>query len=235
MPLQKLKLVLLPGLDGTGELFVDFVKALPDAFEVAVIRYPVDVCLSYAQLAELVVDAIPVSEPFVLLAESFSTPLAIHFAATNPVNLQALVLCAGFASSPVKGWLRFICAKLAPIAFRVAIPDIGIRLLLIGADAPDSLVAAVRAAISSVLPLVISTRVHEVLLCDKRAELERIAAPILYIRGEQDRLVRARCLAEIIEIRPETVVMSLRAAHLLLQREPRQTAEIVANFFQELG
>jgi len=232
---QKPKLVLLPGLDGTGELFIDFVKAFPDALEVVVVRYPVDIHLSYVQLSELVDAAIPVSEPFVLLAESFSTPLAIQFAATSPANFKGLVLCAGFASSPITGWLRFICSKLAPMAFRMAIPDFGIRLSLIGADAPPSLLAAVRAAISSVQSTVISARVREVLSCDKRSELERITAPILYIRGEQDRLVRVRCLAEIMKIRPHVVVMPVDGPHLLLQREPRQTAEIVVKFIEQLG
>ena len=231
---QKPKLVLLPGLDGTGELFVDFVMALPDAFEVVVVRYPVDASLSYVQLAKLVGAAIPVSEPYVLLAESFSTPLAIQVAATNPANLKGLILCAGFASSPVTGWLRFIYLKLAPMAFWFAIPDFVIRLLLTGTDAPASLLAAVRAAISVVKPMVMSTRVSEVLSCDKRAELERITAPILYIQGKQDRLVRVRCLTEIMKIRLQTVVMPVEGPHLLLQREPRQTAEIVANLIRQL-
>jgi len=33
------RLVLLPGMDGTGELFADFVEALPDAFDGRVVRY----------------------------------------------------------------------------------------------------------------------------------------------------------------------------------------------------
>lgn len=39
------KLVLLPGMDGTGELFAGFVTALPDTFETTTIKYPSDNCL----------------------------------------------------------------------------------------------------------------------------------------------------------------------------------------------
>jgi pimeloyl-[acyl-carrier protein] methyl ester esterase len=91
-------------MDGTGTLFREFVKALPEAFESEVVRYPSDRCLSYTQLAPFVRPAISISESFVIVAESFSTPLAIQCAATNPPNLKGPVICAGFATSPVPGW-----------------------------------------------------------------------------------------------------------------------------------
>jgi hypothetical protein len=53
------------------------------------------------------------SEPFVLLAESFSTPVAIRVAAENPTNLKGLILCAGFATSPVSGLPRMLGWLLA--------------------------------------------------------------------------------------------------------------------------
>jgi pimeloyl-[acyl-carrier protein] methyl ester esterase len=102
------KLVLLPGMDGTGNLFADFVEALPDTFEVEVVHYPNNVCLSYTELMTFVQSAAPPSEPFVLVAESFSTPLAIQYAATNPPDLRGLVICAGFVTTPLQGWRRFL-------------------------------------------------------------------------------------------------------------------------------
>ena len=46
-------LVLLPGLDGTGHLFADFVAALPSEVEVIVAHYPTDKPLSYADLESI--------------------------------------------------------------------------------------------------------------------------------------------------------------------------------------
>ena len=86
------KLILLPGMDGTGELFADFVKALPN-LEIEVMRYPTDRHLSYEQLVPIVRSGISASEPFVFVAESFSTPLAIKLAADNPSNLKGVVIC----------------------------------------------------------------------------------------------------------------------------------------------
>lgn len=70
-------LVLLPGLDGTGNLFAKFVSTVTPNLDARIVRYPTDRPLSYADLLSTVVDTIPREEPFVLLAESFSTPLAV--------------------------------------------------------------------------------------------------------------------------------------------------------------
>lgn len=151
-----MKLILLPGMDGTGELFADFINALPDILRTKTVRYPTDQRLSYAELASFVQSATPSSEPFVLLAESFSTPLAIQCAALNPPNLRGLIICAGFATSPVRGALRFLCLLVTPILFRAGLPGFAARLLLVGSNAPSSLVAAALAAISSGQPNVLS-------------------------------------------------------------------------------
>jgi pimeloyl-ACP methyl ester carboxylesterase len=227
------KLVMLPGMDGTGELFADFVEALPDKFDAAVVRYPNNVCLSYTELMTFVQSAAPHSKPFVLIAESFSTPLAIQYAATNPPNLKALIICAGFVTTPLQGWRRFLASLFAPLMFQVAPPKFAVRLL-VGPNAPSMLVAEVRTTVSSIEPKVLLGRLRAVLACDARGELREVAAPILYIRAEQDRLVPASCLDDIRRIKPQIEAITIAGPHLLFQREPEQTAEIVSRFVQQL-
>lgn len=136
---QRLKLVLLPGMDGTGELLSEFAAALAGEFEVATERYPTERSLSYSELESFVRAVCPTSGPFVLLAESYSTPLAIKCAASKPENLEGLVLCAGFATSPMRGWRRFFGWLLAPLMFRIPLPNLAAKLWLVGPDAPPSL------------------------------------------------------------------------------------------------
>jgi pimeloyl-[acyl-carrier protein] methyl ester esterase len=143
-----LRLVLLPGMDGTGELFSNFVDALPASFETVTVRYPTDRYLAYLELEDLVRVACSGTAPFMLVAESFSTPLAIKYAATNPANLEGVILCTGFATSPVKGWRRLLGSLLAPLVFRVPLPDLAAKLWLVGSDVPPSLLKAVQGAIS---------------------------------------------------------------------------------------
>src|SRR5271165_4006014 len=128
-------------MDGTGQLFNDFVEALPNALEAVTVRYPTERCLSYSELENFVRAVCPTSGPFMLLAESFSTPLAIQYAAANPENLVGLVLCAGFATSPVRGWRQLLGRLLAPLLFRIPLPNLAARLWLVGPDAPPSLLA----------------------------------------------------------------------------------------------
>jgi pimeloyl-[acyl-carrier protein] methyl ester esterase len=235
MGLRLPKLILLPGMDGTGELFADFIKALPVGYEAEAMRYPAEHFLSYDQLMSFTQSALSASEPFVFVAESFSTPLAARLAATKPPNLKGIVLCAGFVTSPLRGWLRSLCLFLAPALFNVSLPEFAVRYWLAGPDVSRRLIAAVQTAISSVKPAVLSARLRAVLECDARAELEKIAVPILYLQAELDRVVNTSCLEEIRRIKPEIAVSVFSGPHLLLQREPQNTADCVADFVRQLA
>ena len=57
---------------------------------------------------------------------------------------------------------------------------------------------------------------------------------MMYIEAEGDRLVRAECLREIQRLRPDTVLASIPAPHLVLQREPQKAAEIIVRFMHQL-
>lgn len=81
------KLIILPGLHGTGTLHAEFLSALSGTFERSqVLAYPSDETLGYAELETLVRAELPGSEPFVLLGESFSGPIALAIAAKPPAG-----------------------------------------------------------------------------------------------------------------------------------------------------
>jgi pimeloyl-[acyl-carrier protein] methyl ester esterase len=219
-------------MDGTGDLFSEFIACLPAGFDVAVVRYPATCPFPYAELEHLVRESCPQSEPFVLIAESFSTPLALQYAATNPANLRGIVLCAGFATSPVRGWRRLLASLLASFMFRIPLPGCAAKRWLVGAHASPSLLASVSAAISSVKAEVLSARLRAVLGCDVRKAVSQIRASILYIRAGQDRLVGSGSMEELRQIRPQMEVTVIEGPHLLLQREPQRAAEVAARFIR---
>jgi pimeloyl-ACP methyl ester carboxylesterase len=223
-------LVLLPGLDGTGNLFANFVSALTPTLNTRIVRYPTDRFLSYADLFSFVVDAVPQTQPFVLLAESFSTPLAARLAATSPASLKGLVICAGFIRNPVRGWLRHMKTLVRPSFFRIPPPRFVIEHFLIGAHAPRELRDDVRRTLRSVSPEVVALRVQAVMACDASEQFVRMRVPTLYLQAEQDRLVRNSSFQEIQELKPDTVLVSIAAPHFVLQREPRKAADLIAHF-----
>jgi pimeloyl-[acyl-carrier protein] methyl ester esterase len=66
---ERFTVLLLPGMDGTGDLFADFVRLLPDWIEPRVVNYPRDQELSYDQLLPILKSALPSDKPYFILAE----------------------------------------------------------------------------------------------------------------------------------------------------------------------
>ena len=224
------KIILLPGMDGTGSLFAEYITEISDAFEPIVISFPNDKYLTTSELIGLIDSRCSNYDSFIIIAESFSVPIALHYAASRPLKLKALIICAGFAVSPVQGWKRFLISLLAPIMFRITLPKLAARYWLIGPGAPTSLLLAVRAALASVKPQVLAARLHSVLACEARSELARVDVPILYLQAKQDNLVKTDSLDCIRLYKPQVEVVEIDGPHLMLQREPRRCAEATVKF-----
>jgi len=69
--------------------------------------------------------------------------------------------------------------------------------------------------------------------CDARDELVQVQVPTLYLQAKHDRLVKPRCFEEIQNLKGDAILVSIPAPHLILQREPRKAADLVAHFVQE--
>ena len=95
-----MRIVLLPGLDGTGKLYRWFVDKAPAGFGFSVVEYPSHRQLSYPEYAEFVLEEHAPSAPFFLVAESFSGPVAVLTAAKRPEALVGVVLCNTFVVPP---------------------------------------------------------------------------------------------------------------------------------------
>src|SRR6185312_13170192 len=101
----------------------------------------------------------------------------------NPPNLKGLVLSGGFATSPVRGILRFFTPFLAPLLAHIPVNQIGARLMLLGSTASEPLQARIEAAIASVSPKILMDRVQAVVACNSLEELHRIKVQILYLQA----------------------------------------------------
>ena len=223
-----MKLVLLPGMDGTGILFEPLIRALPNGISPVVRSYPGDVPLSYEELLPFVQSALPTSEAFILLAESFSGPLALRIAATNPPRLKGVILCASFISNPTRfpKWLR---RMIRPFVFGRWPAWLGTRALLAGYSKP-AVFELVQRAHKFVTPGVLSARARDILAVDAADALSTCRVPILYLAGSRDFIVPKRNHGRIKRIHPAVKVIILRAPHLVLQNAPEAAAKIIAEF-----
>ena len=210
------RIVLLPGLDGTGALFDAFVRAAPPDIRPDVVALPHS-SSSYAELADYLSATLGLSADTILLAESFSGPLAITLAARHKV--AALVLCNSFVVPPRSRALRVFAI---PLVFRLRPPADLVRRFLVGPAASDALVAEVRAAVQAVPPTVLAERLQAVLSVAVADQLARVSVPIVYLRGSEDRLVpEASVKAFLAAASAPVSVVRLAGPHLLLQALPR--------------
>ena len=226
-----MKIVLLPGLDGTGVLFRPFVRHLPQNLAPVVVSYPHDRELGYSELMPIVLQNLPRDEAFVLLGESFSGPLALMLAATRPAGLRAVVLCATFVRNPT--WVRYpwLAYLVHPMAFRLY-PQFSATKALLGGYSTSELRALTREAIGAVRPEVLAHRVRSVMRVNVADELMNCPVPILYLRGSRDLVVPGRNLREIQALLPNIRVSTMEAPHMVLQTQPAACARAIADFVQ---
>ena len=225
-------LVLLPGMDGTGVLFSDFVAALGVPVEPVVIAYPTEQALDYAQLEAYVRERLPATVPFVLLGESFSGPIAISIAGNAPRNLIGLILCCSFASNPRPG-----LAGLRP--FTTLMPGLTSAKLaspiLLGRHSTSALRRQLNAALALVSSSVMRARLRAVIDIDVTESLKEVRVSILYLCATDDRSVPQSASALISSIAPQTRVVSVDGPHMLLQAAAIATAGIVGEFIEQIG
>lgn len=220
-------LILLPGMDGTGELFSRFLEAFTGAARV--IRYPVTGEHTYGELEAPVAAQLPIEEEFVLLGESFSGPIAIKLAANRPRGLKGLILCCSFAKNPrptlglFRGIVDFMPSK-PPMAL--------LETFLGGRFMTPALRADFARVMELVSPRTLKRRLVEVAKVDTVAALRTLAVPVLYLRATEDRLVPEAAARLIVQVTPKASVVDLVGPHFLLQTAPVEAAGIIQAFMQ---
>ncbi|WP_436898517.1 alpha/beta fold hydrolase [Acinetobacter gyllenbergii] len=225
-------LVLLPGMDGTGTLFQPLIAEIGDCFNVKVIRYPSTEAFGYETLEEFVVKTLPVDEPFVILGESFSGPIAISIAAAQPKGLIGVILCCTFAINPrptfsvFRSLLKILPPRLAPIAV--------LDYLLLGRYSTRELRSALALAVGQVSSAAFEARLNAIHAVNFLSKLKFISVPVLYLQATKDRVVPPTA-AYFIQKELSTVrIVPIDAPHCLLQAVPSHAASIIKLFSAEV-
>ncbi|HEX6006446.1 MAG TPA: alpha/beta fold hydrolase [Burkholderiales bacterium] len=223
--------VLLPGMDGSGVLFDEFASEL-DCRSI-VISYPTDRPFGYEELEHHVRSLLPADESLILLAESFSGPLAIALAANPPPQLKALVLVCTFARFPVPSFALPCFKALGLLPLWRAPMSLASRMLF-GRFRSEAKEAVLSRAIRAVTPQVWRAGLKAVLSIDKTSSLCHIRVPLLYLRASEDRVVFSSASAVISARVPGTKVVSIEGPHFLLQSKPQECAAAVRAFAREM-
>jgi len=217
--------ILLPGLDGTGDLFAPFVEAAPIGTRTIVVNYPATQA-SIEVLERRVRENL--TDRCIVVAESFSGPIGVRVAADDRV--QALILCNSFIDRPVSPVLRYLA--IAPL-FAIPHPDFMLRFFLLGPHASPRLLKSRRDVLLSVLASVVAHRVRQVLQTDEQGMLRSLHKPVLYLRGLSDNLMSERSWRNIQVVCPDAEINRIRGPHMLLQVSPAECWVAIQRFLEK--
>jgi len=224
-------LVLLPGMDGTGTLFANFISAYKG--DTLVISYPTDMPLSYDELEQYILIRLPKDKPFILVGESFSGPLAISLAEKKLPLLRGIVLVCTFAALPGAHFGRYLVSTLKRVPFWRA-PLALSASLLGGHFMTPSIRQQLAGALESVSPAVWQARVQALLTVDVSSALRKLTLPMLYLRATKDRVVFRSASERIWRLNNRVTIVDIEAPHLLLQTQPQQAAVAVRAFVESV-
>lgn len=222
-----MKIVLLPGMDGTGVMFKPFIEAMPKDMEPLVISYPNDKKLSYEELVDYVLARLPDNDEFILVGESFSGPIAYRLALRKPENLKAVIFVASFLSRPAKSVLDLIRYLPVGLLLSIPLPTFAVKLLLSGVNASEQLIDLLKQTMDMIPARTFAFRLMQV--AKLSGSHHHCMTRAVYIQPTNDKLVSARCVEEFSEVMDNLNIYRVHGPHFILQSNPSACAEIIAN------
>ena len=224
------RLVLLPGLDGTDVFFRPLIAHLPASIRPLALSYPDAGPYDYCALLDLVCRELDEDSHFVVLASSFSGPLAITLAAAEPHRVRGVILAATFASSP--------SPRIARVRFALRPPLVSVlrfvRRLPIWTRRrrQDPLRTAKRETWSRVSAHGLAGRARAALGADTREILRHCPQPVLCVTYDADDVVPPRCADDIMRNCTHARRVTLSGGHLAMFSDPAPLAAEIARFIE---
>ncbi len=223
-----MKIILLPGLDGTGLFFTPLLSFL-DKEKTQVISLPLSADQSYEALTDHVRSQLP-KDDFILIAESFSGPIGVYLAKTQLTNLKAIVFVATFMSPPSKFLLKVFSNFPLQLIFTLPFSSFFLRRILLGNNASEDSLKYFRRVLLSVPRRVIRQRLQSI---DRlKTSAFRSNIPTYYIRATDDRLVPAKKLEEFQDTFKEIRLEAMKGPHFILQNCAEKCAELIRKIIQ---
>jgi len=218
-----LKLVLLPGMDGTGELFEEFLSYYDG--EHLVISLPQNCPQDHLSLAKSLDKQLP-KEDYILLAESFSGGIVPELLKQDLTNMKGVIFVASFLSCPNRYLLPI--AKILPIKALASAPlsQIGHKFLLLGQGASKALLSKLIKVTKSIPDHILKSRLAVMNL--QKLPLATFDVPTVYIQALSDRLISPGKSRELSNVFRNIEYIEIDGPHFLLQAKPKESSQAVA-------
>lgn len=229
-------LVLVPGMDGTGELFYRQVPLLARRYRVATyaLREQAGMDDLIADLAGIIASASPGAGATVV-GESFGGAVALSFAVAHPEMLDRLVVLNSFPRFRPQAQLQLAIGVLGALPFPWSVMSLVRRLTAFRLHSRHTHARDVR----RFLELTAGTtregylhRLRVLLRYDIRDRLREIQAPTLFLASDRDHLVPAVAQARyMVERVPHATLRVLEGhGHICLIAPDLDLAAILAEW-----
>ncbi len=241
-PTQSIDCLLLPGLHGTADLYAALIRHLNKrsakkglTFNYNALTYPQNIKQKYGSLVkwiqqEINIDSIETPK-LLIIAESFSAPIALRLADANPDKVSAVVIAAGFCASPVN--MTFGLLPLRPL-FMVSPPRAALKHFLLGENVKKKKLNKLRSLLNSIPSKILSQRLRSVLTLEE-ANLPAISdTPLLLLQAQHDALIPWDIQNQLESHLPHAETRWFDSPHLLFQSRPKAAAKQIVKFISQL-
>ena len=223
-----MRLVLLPGLNGSSTLFEPLLAHLSPALEVQALELPSQGSQAPKALAGLLLSKLG-NTPYVLLGESFSGPLAYQLALQQPPGLRGVIFTASFLSRP-HPLLPLI--KYLPLPRWLLEQNTLLNLFCLNGQTSAELTLILRKEIQRLPTLLLRARLHSLSQLQKPAL--QLELPALHLLAKQDRLVTRKAQTSLQTCCSQLTEIALDGPHFLLQSQPQACADAIERFITGL-
>jgi pimeloyl-ACP methyl ester carboxylesterase len=223
-----MRLVLLPGLNGSTTLFGPLLANLHPALEVLALELPTQGNQTHKYLADLLLCRLG-NTPYVLLGESFSGPLAHQLALCQPPGLRGVIFAASFLSSP-QPLLQLI--NYLPLPRWLLRQRTLLNLFCLNNQASAELTQLLGEEIQKLPTHLLRERLHNLGQLQK-PELQ-LELPALHLLASHDRLVTRKAQVSLQAGCTQLTEITLTGPHFLLQTQPQACATAIQSFITGL-
>ncbi|SDP92743.1 alpha/beta fold hydrolase [Ectopseudomonas guguanensis] len=220
-----MRLVLLPGLNGSSALFAPLLETLA-GIDCWPLSLPEQGPQDYPSLADALMEQLGTT-PFALLGESFSGPLAYQLALRQPTGLRGVIFAASFLSRPNPALT--LLAHL-PIPNALATQPWLLRTLCLDKTADAHMLQRVQREIRRLDPRLLRTRLAT--LASLQAPTQTLDLPCLHLWPQQDRLVADSTAERLSKACTDIRQIRLDGPHFILQTRPQACANAIVEFIQ---
>ncbi|MGB0835934.1 MAG: alpha/beta fold hydrolase [Psychrobium sp.] len=219
-----MKIILLPGLDGTGLLFNELLAFMPDNVVRDVIVLDELVGNSISEHARMLATRYDNSEELLVVAESFSGRLAYELALLIPQQVKHLIFVASFISRPI-GIARF--AQYLP-SFSLKDRSFNrfiLKLLGFANLCSTEQLDAVFKSLSMAEFSNLKWRLRQI--SNMRKVTRKLPVAATYIRPSKEHLVGLNAVNHIEETFQSFEMRVLEGGHFIAQFQPQKCVQII--------